>query len=335
MSNDIRDITIIGGGPTGLFGAFFAGLRGVSCRVIDSLPELGGQLMALYPEKYIFDVGGIPKILAKDLARDMETQAMQFGPDIVLEEEVHTVEKRDDHFVLDCRGGEYYSRTILIAGGKGAFEPRHLTCPGYEKFAGKEIRYSVKDPEVYRDKKVLLVGGGDSAFDWALGLKDIAAELTMVHRRDGFRAHATTIAQVQAACEAGEMRLKTFYEVREIRGEGTLQEATIFDNRTDEDEELEVDAILCFLGFKPDLGPIKSWGLELEKNCIKVSQIMETNIPGIYGAGDIVTYPGKIELIATGFSEATIAVNQAVHFINPKARINPGHSTNLAIFKDK
>ena len=333
MSNELRDITIIGGGPTGLFGAFFAGLRGISCRVIDSLPELGGQLMALYPEKYIFDVGGIPKILAKDLAKDMTEQAMQFDPDIVLEEEVQSVEKGGD--LLVCRGGEYPTRTILIAGGKGAFEPRHLSCPGYEKFAGKEIRYSVRDPEAYRDKKVLLIGGGDSAFDWALGLKDIAAELTMIHRRDGFRAHPATIAQVHAACEAGKMSLKTFYEVREIRGEGTLQAATIFDNRTDRNEELVVDAILCFLGFKPDLGPIKSWGLDLEKNCIVVSQLMETNIPGIYGAGDIVTYPGKIDLIATGFAEATVAVNQAVHFIDPKARVNPGHSTNLAVFKDK
>ena len=331
MPNDICDVTIIGGGPTGLFGAFYAGLRGVSCRIIDSLPELGGQLMALYPEKYIFDIGGIPKILAKD----MTVQAMQFSPEVILDEEVRTVEKDDDHFVLGCRGGEYLTRTLVIAGGKGAFEPRHLNCPGYEEFLGKEIQYSVKDPEIYRGKRVLLVGGGDSAFDWALILKDIASELTMIHRRDGFRAHAASIEQVNAACEAGEMTLKTFREVREVHGEGTLKGASIFDSRSDEVQELEVDAILTFLGFKPDLGPIKSWGLDLKKNRIKVSQLMETNIPGIYGAGDIVDYPGKIELIATGFAEAAIAVNNAVHFVNPDARVNPGHSTNLAVFKDK
>ena len=335
MSSDITDITIIGGGPTGLYGAFYAGLRGVSCRIIDSLPELGGQLMALYPEKYIFDVGGIPKILAKDLAKDAIRQAMQFDPEIVLDEEVQTLEKKDDHIVLGCRGGEYLTRSVLIAGGKGAFEPRHLDCPGYREHLGNGIHYAVKDPETYRDRRVLLVGGGDSAFDWALILKDVAAELTMIHRRDGFRAHQASIDQLHAACDAQEMTLKTFFEVKEIHGDGSVQGATIFDNRSQEEERLEVDAVLCFLGFKPDLGPIQSWGLELEKKSIKVNQLMETNIEGVYAAGDIVDYPGKIELIATGYAEAAIAVNNAVHYVDPDARVNPGHSTNLAVFKDK
>jgi thioredoxin reductase (NADPH) len=335
MQDDITDITIIGGGPTGLFGAFYAGLRGVSCRIVDSLPELGGQLTALYPEKYIFDVGGIPKILAKDLAKDMVEQAMQFEPEVVLDEEVGTLEGEDDHFVLGGRSADYRTKTVVIAGGKGAFEPRHLACPGYDELLGSGVYYAVKEPEAYRDKKVLLVGGGDSAFDWALILKDIAAELTMIHRRDGFRAHAASIQQLHDSAAAGEMDLRTFWEVRELHGSGSVSGATIFDNRTHEDERLEVDAVLCFLGFKPDLGPIKSWGLDLEKNRVKVSQLMETSVPGIYGAGDIVDYPGKMDLIATGYAEAAIAVNQAVHFIDPDARVSPGHSTNLAVFKDK
>ena len=335
MQDDVRDITIIGGGPTGLFGAFYAGLRGISTRIIDSLPELGGQLMALYPEKYVFDVGGIPKILAKDLARDMVAQGTQFDPDVVLDEDVRELEWDGDHFVLRGRSAEYHTRSVLVAGGKGAFEPRHLKCPGYDDLLGKGIYYAVKNPDDYLGQKVLIIGGGDSALDWALNLKDRAAHLTMVHRRDGFRAHEASIEQLYAADEAGEIDLKTFHEVREIRGSESVEAVTIYDNRTDEDFHLDVDAVLCFLGFKPDLGPIKSWGLELDKNRIVVSQLMETSMPGIYAAGDLVSYPGKIDLIATGYSEAAIAVNNAVNYMDPEARVNPGHSTNLAIFKDK
>jgi len=335
MQKDIHDITIIGAGPTGLFGAFYAGLRGISTRIIDSLPELGGQLTALYPEKYVFDVGGIPKILAKDLARDMVSQGLQFGADVVLDEEVQELEPGDGHFVLKCRGGTYASRTVLVSGGKGAFEPRHLKCPGYEDLLGSGIYYAVKDPEEYRGKRVLIIGGGDSALDWALSLKDRTEQLTVVHRRDGFRAHEDSIRQLHAADEVGEIDLRTFHEVREIHGSGDVEAVTIFDNRTNEDVRIEVDVVLSLLGFKPDLGPIKSWGLDLDGNRIVVSQLMETSLPGVYAAGDLVSYPGKLDLIATGYAEAAIAVNNAVHLLNPDARVNPGHSTNLALFKDK
>ncbi len=336
MNHERTDLTIIGGGPTGLFGAFYAGMRGVSLRIIDSLPELGGQLTALYPEKDIFDVGGFPRILAKDLARDLATQALQFSPEVVLDEEVVTLTSDADGFVLGSRNGDTYpTRSVVIAGGKGAFEPRHLTVPGYDALLGKGISYAVKDPEAFRGKKILLVGGGDSALDWALGLKDRAESLVMVHRRDGFRAHESSIQQLHAADAAGEIDLRTFFEVREIHGDGRVEGATIFDNRTKEEVRLDVDEVLTFLGFKPDLGPMKAWGLELEKNRIKVSPLMETSVPGVFGAGDIVDYLGKLELIATGFAEAAIAVNNAVHYVNPDARINPGHSTNLAVFKDK
>jgi thioredoxin reductase (NADPH) len=335
MADDLRDITIIGGGPTGLFGAFYAGMRGNSIRVIDSLPELGGQLTALYPEKDIFDVGGFPKVLAKDLARNLVEQAMQFEPEVILDEQVRDVSWVGAHFRLACRGGEYLSKAVVIAGGKGAFEPMKLPLPEYETFLHKGIEYSVKDPEVYRDKRVVIVGGGDSALDWVLILKDVVRHLVLVHRRDGWRAHEATVRKMEAAVEAGEVELRTFHEVREIRGDTGVEAVTIFDNRSNEDTAFECDAVLTFLGFKPDLGPIKHWGLEIEKNRVKVNALMETSVSGVFAAGDIVDYEGKLDLIATGFAEAAIAVNNAVHFVDPAARVNPGHSTNMKVFKGK
>jgi thioredoxin reductase (NADPH) len=335
MQTPIADVTIIGGGPTGLFAAFFAGMRGLSTRIVDSLPELGGQLMALYPEKHIYDVGGFPKVLAKDLAHGLIRQAMQFSPEVVIDEEVRHLERRDDDvWVLRCRTGDYASRAVVVAGGKGAFEPRVLDVPGYAEFLYKGVHYAVRDPKDYAGQRVLIVGGGDSALDWALILKDVCAEVFLAHRREGFRAHEATVSQMEEACAAGEMRLLTYTEVSEIHGAGTLNGVTVFDNRSDEAQRLEIDAVLTFLGFKPDLGPIKTWGLELDGNRIKVDALMRTNLPGVFAAGDIVDYEGKLDLIATGFGEAAIAVNNAVRFVNPDARVNPGHSTSLAVFKD-
>lgn len=334
MAEHIRDITIIGGGPTGLFAAFYAGMRGASCRIVDSLPELGGQLTALYPEKYIFDVGGFPKVLAKDLVKNLVAQARQFDPEIVLDEPVCDLVRHDDHFELQCANGTYRTRTVVIAGGKGAFEPMPLRCPGYVEFMHSGIEYAVRDPEHFRDKRVVIVGGGDTALDFVLMLKDLASTLTLVHRRDGWRAHEASVAQVEEAARNGEIDLKAFYEVREILGSDRVERVTIFDNRTDEEVTIECDELLSCLGFKPDLGPIKQWGIEVDKNRIKVDQLMETGVPGIYAAGDVVDYEGKLDLIATGFAEAAIAVNNAVHFVDPSARVNPGHSTNMKVFKD-
>ncbi|NIP57971.1 MAG: FAD-dependent oxidoreductase, partial [Gemmatimonadetes bacterium] len=206
--------------------------------------------------------------------------------------------------------------------------------PGYEELLGRGVDYKVEDPERFRDRRVAIVGGGDSALDWTLVLKDRARELTLVHRRDGWRAHEKSVREMLEAAASGELTVRVFHEVREIHGEDQVEAVTIFDNRTDEDETLEVDAVLTFLGFKPDLGPIKEWGLDLEKNRILVNQLMETNQPGIYGAGDVVDYEGKLDLIATGFAEAAIAVNNAVHYVDPDARVNPGHSTHMKIFKE-
>jgi len=334
MAKDIRDITIIGGGPTGLFAAFYAGMRGTSCRIVDSLPELGGQLAALYPEKYIYDVGGFAKVLAKDLVKGLVEQALQFDPDVVLDEQVHALDCAGDHFVLNCAGGSYRTRTVVIAGGKGAFEPMPLKCPGYEEFMHNGVEYAVRDPEMFRGRKVMIVGGGDTALDFVIMLKDVADSLTLVHRRDGWRAHEATVTLVEKAAEAEEIDLRTFYEVRAIHGDSSVERVTIFDNRTDKETTLECDAVLSCVGFKPDLGPIKSWGLKVEKNRILVDALMATSVPGVFAAGDVVNYEGKLDLIATGFAEAAVAVNNAVHHVDPTARVNPGHSTSMKVFKE-
>ena len=333
MADDICDITIIGGGPTGLFAAFYAGMRGSSCRIVDSLPELGGQLAALYPEKYIHDVGGFPKVLAKDLVKNLVEQAMQFYPEVVLDEQVRELVRKDDHFEMICANGTYRTRTVVIAGGKGAFEPMPLKCQGYHDFLHAGVEYAVRDPEAFRDKRVVVVGGGDSALDFVLMLKDIASSMTLVHRRDGWRAHEASVVQVEAAAAAGDIDLRTFHEVREIHGSERVDRVTVFDNRTDEDLDLPCDVVISCLGFKPDLGPIKNWGLEVEKNRIMVDSLMATNVSGVFAAGDVVDYEGKLDLIATGFAEAAVAVNNAVHHVDPTARVNPGHSTNMKVFK--
>lgn len=336
MEGGIKDLTIIGGGPTGLFAAFYAGLRGISCRIVDALPQLGGQLMALYPEKYIYDVGGLPRILAKDLANNMIEQGMQFGPELVLEAEVRDLLLEDGLIRLRTPRGDFLSKTVVVTAGKGSLNPRVLECPGWDEHFGNEgggIHTHVRQPEDFRDRRVLLVGGGDSAVDWALGLHGVAREVTLIHRRDQFRAHKASVDQMRELAASGKISILTPYEVQHIEGDGgCVSAATLINNDSKEERRLEVDTVIALLGFKPDLGPISTWGLELEKSSIKVSQLMETNLPGVYGAGDIVHYPGKLELIATGYGEAAIAVNNAVHFINPKARVAPGHSTNLKIF---
>ncbi|MCI0434126.1 MAG: NAD(P)/FAD-dependent oxidoreductase [Gemmatimonadetes bacterium] len=328
------DITIIGGGPTGLFAAFYAGMRGVTCRIIDSLPELGGQLSALYPEKYIYDVGGFRRILARELSNNLIEQGLQWAADVRLEEQVQTLTADGDGWVLTTDRGAYPTKCILIAGGKGAFAARSLDCPGYERLLGRGLSHHVKDPTLYHGKRVLIVGGGDSAVDWVLNLRGSTKRLILIHRRDGFRAHAQSMRQMHEGVATGEIELLTHREVREVHGDVVVTGVTIFDNRTGEDERFEVDAVLALIGFKPDLGPIADWGIQLEKHSIVVNHWLETNLPGVYAAGDIVTYDGKLELIVTGFSEAAMAVNHAVHRINPKARYNPGHSTNLKIFRD-
>lgn len=338
MPQDLRDITIIGGGPTGLFAAFYAGMRGASCRIIDALPALGGQLMALYPEKFIFDVAGFTKVLAKDLVRDMSAQALQFGASVHLAETVTGLRRVEDadggigHFLLETTEDVYPTRTIVIAAGIGAFEPRKLPLEGVEAWEGKGLFDKVLEPRTFAGQRVLLVGGGDSALDWTVNLMGVAQSITLIHRRDQFRAHAATVSQVMEHAHRGACTIHTFTEVSAIHGADRIQRVTLLNTRTKETHDHQVDAIIPLLGFHSDLGAIRAWGLDTEKADIKVDQVMSTNVPGIYAAGDITSYPGKLKLIAVGAGEACIAVNNAVHRINPKIKVNPGHSSNLAIF---
>jgi thioredoxin reductase len=334
MPQDITDITVLGGGPAGLYAAFFGGMRERSVRIIDSLHELGGQLMALYPEKLIYDVGGFPKILARDLGKNLVEQALQFDPEVVLNEEISQLEQVDDLLVLRGKLGTYRTRTLILAGGKGAFEPLKLKCPGYDEFLHRGVHYAVTDLEEYRGKKVLVVGGGDSALDWALALKNVSKDLLLIHRRGAFRAMERSVAELRVAADTGELSFRDHHEVREIRGSDSVETAVIYHNQSGEVTTLEVDAVLTFLGFKPDLGPIKGWGLELNKNRVVVDQLMRTNLPAVFAIGDIADYTGKLDLIVTGFAEAAVAVSQVVRVVDPSARVNPGHSTNLKIFKD-
>lgn len=318
---DMRDVTIIGAGPVGLFGAFYAGMRGASCRIIDALPDLGGQVTALYPEKYLYDVGGFPKILGKDFIRQLVQQGTQFKPDIQLAQEVIGLETGEASgkpvFTLKTASGSFPSRSLVVAAGIGAFSPRKLPIDDYDSWLGRGLHDKVLDPKAFRDQRVLLVGGGDSDFDWAMGLQGIARSVLMIHRRDGFRAHQATVDAVQALHAAGKMELRTFWEVKQIHGDTGIEGVTIVNSRTKEEERVPLDAVIPLLGFVSHLGDVANWGLTLEKDEIVVNQMMETSRPGIYAAGDVVTYPGKLKLIATGFGEVCTAVNNAVHWIYP------------------
>jgi thioredoxin reductase len=326
--SEIHDVAILGGGPTGLFGAFYAGMRHMKTLIIESLPELGGQLTALYPEKWVYDVGGFPKILAKDLAEGLIEQGTQFHPTVGVSETAQTLERAgesdDAPWRITTDKNDYQARTVVISAGIGAFQPRRLKAETLEQYEGRGVQYIVRDKMAFAGQRVLIVGGGDSAFDWALNLQGIAAEIRLIHRREGFRAHEGTVQQI---LESDLVNVMTHYEVRCVTGDGRVESCTIFDNRTEEETTFEIDAILVNVGFVADLGAIREWGLAMEKKKIVVNERMETNLPGVYAAGDVTHHDGKLDLIATGFGEVAVAVNYAKTFIDPTARAFPGHST--------
>jgi ferredoxin/flavodoxin---NADP+ reductase len=336
MTHDIVDITIIGAGPTGLFGLFYAGMRGATAQLVDALPELGGQLTALYPEKYIFDVAGFSKILAKDLVKQLAEQAFQFHGRAHLAQRVTGLEEQDGHFVLVTPTDRFPTRAIVIAGGIGAFSPRRLPQACAEPWYGRGIHEIVSNPEAFRGQHIVIIGGGDSAFDWAHQLLDRAASVTLVHRSDRFRAHAATVTEVQNAAAAGRAQVLTFHELADvIAADDRVDGIVVRDVKAKTTRTLKADAVLPMLGFVSDLGALAEWGLDIKNDEILVTTTMETGRPGIYAAGDITTYAGKLKLIASGFGEAAIAVNQAVHWIYPEKKVAPGHSSNMAIFGQK
>jgi ferredoxin/flavodoxin---NADP+ reductase len=324
---DPVDVAIIGAGPTGLFAAFYAGLRQMSIKLIDSLDILGGQLNTLYPEKYIYDVAGFPKILAKELVQNLVEQAMQYNPTVCLGEQVSALDEVDGGKMWLVRTTKkmHLAKTIIIAGGVGAFHPKTLPLPNAEDYVGSGLHYFIKELSGFAGKRVLIVGGGDSAVDWANMLAPTVGQLTLIHRRDQFRAHEDSVHKMHQTAAS----IKTFFELKSIHGHGHIERAVIYDNRTKAEEELIVDHILVNIGFNNSLGPIKEWGLNIEKGQIVVDGTMRTNRPGIFAAGDIVAYPGKLKLIATGFGEACTAVCHAKHHMDPAAKVFPGHSSDM------
>jgi thioredoxin reductase (NADPH) len=338
MEHEMKDITIIGAGPAGLFALFYAGMRGATAQIVDALPEPGGQLAALYPEKYIFDVAGYPKVLAKDLVRALSEQAAQFKQPTHLGQRVTGLHEQDGHFILETDEARFPTRAIIIAAGIGAFSPRRLPHASAHPWYGRGIYDVVTDPQDYRGQRVVIIGGGDSAFDWATQLTGIATHVSLVHRTDRFRAHGATVTQFNAEVAAGRASLFTFHELVDIieHAEGErFSHIVLKDIKAKTTRELEADVVLPMLGFVSDIGPIAEWGMTLEKDEIVVNQVMETGRPGIWAAGDVTTYPGKLKLIACGFGEAATAVNQAVHWIYPDKKVAPGHSSNMAIFGQK
>ncbi|MDR7237911.1 NAD(P)/FAD-dependent oxidoreductase [Neobacillus drentensis] len=323
----VYDITIIGGGPTGLFTAFYGGMRQASVKIIESLPQLGGQLSALYPEKYIYDVAGFPKIRAQELINNLKEQMRKFEPTIALEQSVEKLEKQaDGTFKLTTNKEVHFSKTIIITAGNGAFQPRRLELESAAQYERKNLYYFIEDLNQFADQKVVVFGGGDSAVDWALMLEPIAEKVSIVHRRDKFRAHEHSVENLYNS----KADVKTPYVPAELIGdESGIKQVVLETVNGEEKVTLDVDAVICNYGFVSSLGPIKEWGLEIEKNSIIVNSKMETNIPGIYAAGDICTYDGKVKLIACGFGEAPTAVNNAKAFIDPKAKIQPLHSSSM------
>jgi len=341
LPGEIRDITVIGAGPVGLSTAFWAGMREASSRIVDSLPQIGGQLTALYPEKWIFDVPGHPKVLAKDLVEQLRRQALeQFDVPVHLETTIETVtwEQREDGeqlVVLHTNNPDHLelrSRAVIIAGGHGAFEPKKL--PGFDMtpWEGRGAHYLVGSKSEFAGKKVLIIGGGDSACDWVVNLLHTAESVALCHRREGFRAHELTVSQVMSAADAGQVDLHVPFQVREVIGNGAIERVRLFHSEDETHEiEIEVDAILLQLGFKTALGPLKNWGLEISKGALVVDPVMKTNLPQIWACGDITTFQGKLKLIATGFAESAVAVAQAVHSFRPEMKIQPKYSMNTGV----
>jgi thioredoxin reductase (NADPH) len=315
------DVAIVGAGPTGLFAAYYAGFRGLTVAVIDTLPEPGGQITALYPEKDILDVAGFPTIKGRDLVVNLVAQAATFAPQYLLGVRAEKLYYRDERPVLHLADGtDLGCGAVIITGGLGGFTPRPL--PVAEAYVGAGVVYFVPRLDDLAGHDVLIVGGGDSAFDWALALHPVAKSVTLVHRRDRFRAHAATVSQVQAL----PVRIVVNAQVTGLHGLGRVEAAEIAVDKVGT-HRVPVDTVVAALGFTADLGPLAEWGLELDRRHVLVTSTMATNLPRVFAAGDIVDYPGKVRLIATGFGEAATAVNNAAVAINPAAHLFPGHSS--------
>jgi thioredoxin reductase (NADPH) len=314
------DILIIGAGPTGLFTVFEAGLLKLRCHLIDALPQAGGQCSEIYPKKPIYDIPAYPEILAGDLTDKLMEQIKQFEPGFTLGERADTIDKLEDgsFIVTTNKGTQHHAKVVAIAGGLGSFEPRKPPIPNIANFEDKGVEYIIRDPEVYRNKNVVISGGGDSSLDWSIFLTDVAASVTLIHRRNEFRGALDSVDKVQELKNEGKLRLITPAEVIGISGKEHVTAVEV--KQKDKDSFiLETDHFIPLFGLSPKLGPIANWGLEIEKNAIKVNNALDyqTNVPGIYAIGDVNTYPGKLKLILCGFHEATLMCQSAYKRIFP------------------
>ncbi|PHR71192.1 MAG: ferredoxin--NADP(+) reductase [Lutibacter sp.] len=317
------DILIIGAGPVGMFAVFEAGLLKLRCHLIDALPQEGGQCSEIYPKKPIYDIPGFPEVMAGELIDNLAEQIKPFEPTYTLGERAETIEKQEDgtFIVTTNRGTKHNAPIIFIAGGLGSFEPRKPPIPNIKEYEDRGVEYIIRDPEIYRNKKVVISGGGDSALDWSVFLTDVASEVTLVHRRNEFRGALDSVDKVAKLYKEGKINLITEAEVKEIRGEEKV-ESLLIKHKTKGDIIKETDHFIPLFGLSPKLGPIANWGLEIQKNAIIVNNALDyqTNIPGIFAIGDVNTYPGKLKLILCGFHEATIAVQYAYNIIFPDKR---------------
>lgn len=325
------DILIIGAGPTGLFAVFEAGLLQLKCHLIDALPQPGGQCSEIYPKKPIYDIPGFPEVLAGELVDNLMEQIKPFQPGFTLGERAETIDKLEDgtFVVTTNKGTKHHAPVVAIAGGLGSFEPRKPILDNLAKYEEDGVAYMIKEPEIYRGKKVLLAGGGDSALDWSIFLADVADQVTLVHRRNEFRGALDSVEKVQHLKNEGKINLMTPSEVVALHGEDMLEKVTVQNVDTLEETEVEVDHFIPLFGLSPKLGPIADWGLEIEKNAIKVnnSYDYQTNVPGIYAIGDVNTYPGKLKLILSGFHEAAVMCQYAYQIINPDKRFVMKYTT--------
>ncbi|MGB3398727.1 MAG: NAD(P)/FAD-dependent oxidoreductase [Candidatus Deferrimicrobiaceae bacterium] len=317
LQSEMYDVTIIGAGPVGLYATFYAGLRDCRTKLIETYPHLGGRLISMYPEKEIFDVAGHTRILARDLVTQLTKQAMQYRPTVVLNERVSGLRIRGERVIeLSTPKGRHYSQTVAIAAGCGAFVPRKLDIPHLTDLEGHGIYYYLPSFEPLQGKKVLIVGGGNSAVDWALSLIGIAAEVTLAHRMYKFDAHEAMVDRLFAS----KVTVKfPYFALKEVIGEEKVTGAVIWNERSGKEEQIEVDAIVLSIGMLTNLDPFREWGLNIVGSGIAVSTDMSTNMPGVYAAGDIATYPGKILLISAGAGEAATAVNTAKEYIDAGA----------------
>lgn len=327
------DILIIGAGPTGLFAVFEAGLLKLRCHLIDSLPQVGGQLSEIYPKKPIYDIPGYPSVLAGDLIDNLMEQIKPFNPTFTLGERVEGLEKMEDgrFKVTTHRGTVHAAPVVFIAAGLGSFEPRKPPIENIVDFEDKGIEYIIRDPELYRNKRIVIAGGGDSALDWTIYLADIATDITLIHRRKEFRGALDSVEKVMHLTESGRVKLLTDSQVVGLNGNGKLA-SVLVKHDTEGDIQIPTDHFIPLFGLSPKLGPIAEWGLNIDKGAIEVNTLdYSTNIPGIFAIGDINTYVGKLKLILCGFHEGTLAVQSAYKIIYPDKKLSFKYTTVTGI----